>query len=388
MHIVDLIAIDEIAIGERHRKDLGDLEALADSIERIGLQQAIGLTPQKELVYGERRLQAFKLLGRTHIPARLVDVNSIVEIEHDENEMRKAFTPSERVAIGQALEKLMPERRGNVAHVPHLKGEKTRDIAAKKAGFSSTGQYRNTKKVVEQGSPELVEAMDTGIASIRAAADLAELPKEEQVEIVAGGQEEIVTAAKELREDKKRQKSENVHVSNNSGEVEWYTPENIIEAAREVMVSIDLDPATSINANDVVKSTAIYTKEDNGLEREWHGNVWLNPPYGQPHMSHFAEKAASEIEKGNVKQAIILVNNATETRWFQRLAGVATSMCFHKGRIRYWYPSRDSHAPLQGQAIIYFGPSPERFAEVFNSLGFIVDVQWTSQNYTSLTKAA
>jgi len=212
MELVKLAAISEIVVGDRHRKDLGDVEALASSISGIGLLQPIGITSDNELVFGERRLEAFKSLGKTHIPTRIVDLDSLVKGEHDENEMRKQFTPSEREAIAAKIERLSPERRGrpgeNVAHVPHLKGEKTRDIAAKQAGFSSTSQYRNTKKVVEQGSPELVDAMDTGIASIRAAADLAELPQNEQAEVVARGEDEILKRAKEIRKQKAEQRRE------------------------------------------------------------------------------------------------------------------------------------------------------------------------------------
>src|SRR2546430_17584816 len=62
---------------------------------------------------------------------------------------------------------------------------------------------------------------------------------------------------------------------------EWYTPSKYIETAREVLGSIDLDPASCELANRTVKADKYYTKEDDGLSKEWHGNVWLNPPYGK-----------------------------------------------------------------------------------------------------------
>ena len=63
---------------------------------------------------------------------------------------------------------------------------------------------------------------------------------------------------------------------------EHYTPAEYIEAARIVMGGIDLDPATTWTVNNwSVKASSIYTKESNGLIRQWHGRVWLNPPGGK-----------------------------------------------------------------------------------------------------------
>lgn len=184
------IAISEIIIGPRHRKDLGDIKALAESIDSIGLMQPIGITKDNVLVFGERRLIACRdLLGWTMIPARIVDVPSIVDGEYAENEIRKDFTPSERVAIAEAVKATIGERRGNPELKPNVHdgaqlepGRKTRDIVAAKAGFGSHKSYESAKRVVDKGIPELVEAMDKGEVSISKAADIASLPTEQQSE--------------------------------------------------------------------------------------------------------------------------------------------------------------------------------------------------------------
>lgn len=144
------------------------------------------------------------------------------------------------------------------------------------------------------------------------------------------------------------------HVSNNSGNNEWYTPTKYIDIAREVMGSIDTDPATSEVANRNVQATTYFTAEDNGLEQEWHGNVWMNPPYAQPLISQFSEKLIEELENGNTKQAMVLVNNATDTVWFNNLAKHATAIWFIKGRIKFIdIDGNPGGAPLQGQCILY-----------------------------------
>lgn len=159
-----------------------------------------------------------------------------------------------------------------------------------------------------------------------------------------------------------------VHVSQNSGENEWYTPEYIIESARVAMGSIDLDPATSELANEIVRAEQIFTESDNGLKQEWSGNIWLNPPYSQPLISEFSDKLISELP--NINQACVLVNNATETNWFQNMMRGCNAICFLKGRVKYLdYTGSPANTPLQGQAILYFGKNKEEFFNNFYVLG-------------------
>lgn len=143
------------------------------------------------------------ILGMTEIEARVVKVSSIVAGEWHENEIRKDFTPSERVAIGRAIEAQIKaatgERRERSEKAPdlpltskrakkpqnlaELRGRESRDVAAERAGFGNRESYRQAAKVVEKSAPELVQAMDAGKVSISAAAQIADLPPDEQREI-------------------------------------------------------------------------------------------------------------------------------------------------------------------------------------------------------------
>lgn len=165
------------------------------------------------------------------------------------------------------------------------------------------------------------------------------------------------------------------HVAKNTGENEWYTPPEYIEAARAFMGGIDLDPATSEFANSIVGAPHIFTKEDNGLVHPWHGRVWMNPPYAPELIKLFADKLCHHVDAGDVTAACVLVNNATETQWLQAMANRAHSICFPLTRVRFLDPSGKPGAPLQGQAVIGIGGDPDRFLSAFDGFGLICGVR-------------
>lgn len=220
---------------------------------------------------------------------------------------------------------------------------------------------------------DLMGAADVRVASVQAARlqELAAIPEPELVAIAStivdsGGE---LTAGAVIREAQAKRP----HVANNAGDNEWYTPRPYIEAAVRVMGAVDLDPASSVTANEIIGAGTFYAEQDNGLTKPWAGRVWMNPPYARPLIDQFAARLAEEYAAGNVTEAIVLVNNATETGWFHALAEVAAAMCFPRGRVKFWHPEKES-APLQGQAVIYLGPNPDAFRDEFVRFGFTVAV--------------
>lgn len=159
------------------------------------------------------------------------------------------------------------------------------------------------------------------------------------------------------------------HVANNSGDNEWYTPIEFIKAAHAVMGGIDLDPASSEAANDIIEAGAFFDENADGLRQPWHGRVWMNPPYAQPWVDKFCAQLARSYASGEVTEACVLVNNATETTWFQSLAAVASAMCFPRGRVKFWHPRKES-MPLQGQSVVYLGQNVSAFKAEFLPFGF------------------
>lgn len=198
----------------------------------------------------------------------------------------------------------------------------------------------------------------------------AEAQLEEVQENRQKAESDAVRAEIQYEEASQKAKS-NPHVANNSGNNEWYTPDDILEAARAVMGGIDIDPASSEIANRTVKADQIFTQEDDGLKQDWPvGRIWMNPPYAQPLMGQFAERFAAEVRRGS--QGVVLVNNATETGWFQEMAAECSAICFPRARIKFLDPEGNPGAPLQGQAIIYCGPDPDAFEQAFHAFGLVV----------------
>jgi ParB family chromosome partitioning protein len=263
------------------------------------------------------------------------------------------------ILAGQAKERM---ESGRNQHSPPVNlpeaTKETRDAVAAEIGVSGK-TYDALRKVSNEGTEELKQAVRDKKVGASTAAEISQLPAETQREIAS------LPTRKEIVEEVKK----HVHVAQNSGENEWYTPPQFIESARLVMGSIDTDPASSDIANKVVGASEYFTKEMDGLSQKWRGNVWMNPPYAQPLINQFAEAVSQKLESGEIDQAIILVNNATETQWFQRMAGVASAVCFPKSRIKFLDPSGKPGAPLQGQAIIYFGNCPKLFRQEFSTYG-------------------
>jgi hypothetical protein len=97
------LAINKIRVRGRFRKNLGDINSLAASIEEVGLLHPIVVRPDGRLIAGERRLAACKKLGWTSVPVTVVNLNEVIRGGFAENAHRKNFVPSEIDAIRRAI---------------------------------------------------------------------------------------------------------------------------------------------------------------------------------------------------------------------------------------------------------------------------------------------
>lgn len=333
---------------------------LADDIKTRGQLETIKVF-DGQVLDGRRRWMACTMAG---VKPRTEEVNPADPLRYAFalNEHRRHEEPGARAAVGLSVleyeKEQAKERRKRKpadfvpAPSPEQKGE-ARDRAGALVGVSGRTIDR-AARVQADGTPELFEAMKSGEIPVTTAAGISRLPKELQPE-----------ATEKAR----------CHVSNNSGNNEWYTPAIYLEAAREVLGVIDLDPASAKVAQRLVKATKFYTADDDGLKRKWNGRVWLNPPYSADLVGKFLDKLLSHTQSGDVTAAVVLVNNATDTKWFQAAASSSSAVCFTAGRIKYLDNTGEpKNTPVQGQAFLYFGAASAKFVDVFQQFGFCAEV--------------
>ncbi|URJ50690.1 ParB N-terminal domain-containing protein [Paenibacillus polymyxa] len=167
------IAINKIKVSDRIRKDFGGIEELARDIEQNGLINPIVVTPDYQLIAGERRLRAHQFLGRSEVTVRIMEIKDFehqLQLEISENEHRKEFTFSERVEWARRLEeaerlKAKERMAGGTENFPDQPIGQVRDIVADQAGFGSGRQYDKAKFIAENATPEIIQQLDEGLIS-------------------------------------------------------------------------------------------------------------------------------------------------------------------------------------------------------------------------------
>jgi N6-adenosine-specific RNA methylase IME4 len=173
-----LFSLDSITVGERHRRDMGDIPALAASIASVGLLHPVVITPNGVLIAGERRIEACRRLGLSAVPVHVVDIDAISRGEFAENAHRKDFAPSELVAIAATVEQRereLAQRRMTLGKISTgSERGKVRDKVAAPLGVSGR-TLEKAKAVVHaaEAEPErfghLVREMDARAGGVTSA---------------------------------------------------------------------------------------------------------------------------------------------------------------------------------------------------------------------------
>lgn len=293
-------------------------------------------------------LAKYVMVGREKLVALQAELRAIDKVGLVAEVRKQKLTEAQDIADALLLAEM---RLGElISEIPESPGKRT-DL--------------NPEDDVQRSKKDVVQALGFSVKTAQRFETLAKHPDivaSMSAEARADG--EIISRTSILKAIAKKP-----FVINNSGNTEWYTPKQYIESARKVMGSIDLDPASSKEAQKIVRAAKYYDSKADGLTKKWKGNIWLNPPYSN--VRQFVDK----LLDSPFDQAIVLVNNATETEWFARLAERSSAMVFHTGRIKFATPESDGEGTtpcMQGQVFLYFGKNVMQFIDEFSQYGWSV----------------
>jgi DNA-binding transcriptional regulator YdaS (Cro superfamily) len=177
---------------------------LANDIQSHGLQRPICIDTDNHLIFGEKRLHAYEMLGNKTILAWRLSFLDVVS-----NKLKKAlphlFIFDEYVAIGSAIEEALGDRQGERTELAlrqnfvEVKG-RTDEFIAKLLGFGNRQTYRQAKRVCQLGGRKLIEAINLGQFRISTAALLTQFSIEYQQHILSWPREEIKAFVRQLRQ--------------------------------------------------------------------------------------------------------------------------------------------------------------------------------------------
>jgi phage N-6-adenine-methyltransferase len=130
----------------------------------------------------------------------------------------------------------------------------------------------------------------------------------------------------------------------------WETPKDFFNELNEEF-NFDLDVAST---HENAKTERHFTEEDDGLNQDWTGNVFCNPPYGRE-ISAWVEKAYEESQKEHNRVVVLLIPARTDTRyWHDYIFGKASDIRFLKGRLKFELNGESKQsAPFPSAVIVY-----------------------------------
>lgn len=153
---------------------------------------------------------------------------------------------------------------------------------------------------------------------------------------------------------------------------EYATPSRIWRPLSRAVDGFDVDPASGAESTPIASTR--FTKEDDGLSKAWHGDVWLNPPwstngYGSA-KERWLKKARNEANRDAVDRVVTIIPSDTGAHWFHEHVLAADTVCFvGPGRIPFEGGDRN---PSFALVIAVYGPVDDELADALDSLGEVV----------------
>ena len=154
---------------------------------------------------------------------------------------------------------------------------------------------------------------------------------------------------------------------------EYATPPDVWRPLADCVGGFDLDPCSGAESTPIAPKR--YTKEDNGLEQPWEGDVFVNPPWSSngdgSAKDDWLTKVRNEIQREAVSSVVVLLPSDTSAGWFHEHVLAAEAICFYgPGRLSFVGADRN---PSFGLLIVTYGERADAYREVLTGFGQVID---------------
>ena len=324
--IGEVIVRDDLYPRLQHSKDV--VSRYSDCVDDL---PPIEINQHMWLIDGWHRLHAHQEVGRETIRATVTETANEYEffmLTGDRNaEHGWAMSAFERQQYTERCFKMFCDnhpwnqtRRGYREYLEAIKNERAR--YAKNMRVSDKSIQRYLKNVYDKRTDQERDAEIERLCELKKENGKWEYSVREIAKMV-GCNHDMVSVF--------RQAVQKLTPVAKSGDNEWNTPANVIACVKAVMGRIDLDPASNDAANEVVGATTFFTKEDDGLSKEWTGKVFLNPPYAESNGDNgkraFIKKLAEEYLAKNVVEACLVCPIDFSPSWGEPIRNHANAIC-------------------------------------------------------------
>lgn len=129
-----------------------------------------------------------------------------------------------------------------------------------------------------------------------------------------------------------------------SEDMTWETPQDLFDKLNE-----EFHFTTDVCASETTaKCEHYYDEEINGLEQEWTGTCWMNPPYGRQ-IGIWLQKAYEASLNGTI--VVCLIPSRTETKYWHKYCMRASEIRFLTRRLKFGQAT--AGAPFPSAIVIF-----------------------------------
>lgn len=167
------------------------------------------------------------------------------------------------------------------------------------------------------------------------------------------------------------------HKDRTEGSDQYASPPSLWRSLARAVGGFDVDPASGAESTAIAETR--FTKEDDGLAQSWHGDVWLNPPFGDAPSTgpskreRWLTKARNEARRNAVRSVTVLLPVDTSTQWFHNHVVEAPVLCLMgPGRLEFeGHQATETGNTSFATCIAVYGDPPEALVEALEGHGAV-----------------